>query len=819
MRDAPRSPTRNGAIAAAYDEALRADAWRPHRARCHDPGVLHGVRVVDLSTEIAGPYCTKLLADAGADVVKVEPPGGDPLRRWGPSAAAGTGALFEFLNTSKRGIVGHIADAAVVDLCVDADLVVHSEPPGTFPVAPLMERHPGLVVVSISPFGQDGPWRDRPATEFTLQAECGSIASRGLPEAPPLHAGGRMGEWVGGIYAAVAAAAALREAQRSGHGEHIDVALLAVMSLTMNTYTSAMADMTGWPPLPRPTRTVEVPSIEPTRDGYVCFTTNSAQQLSDFLLLIGRPDQLEDERWFRHATRWAHRDEFLAMARAYTTVRPSAQVLAEAEELRIPVGPVGNGATVTTFDHFVARGSFVPSPSGRFTQPRVPYRISGVEPRPFAPAPALGEHDGAVGWHPRARRAPTADRRLPLDGVRILDLTAWWAGPAGGHLLALLGADVIKVESVTRPDLMRYSATKLPPTEQWYEWGFIFHGANNTKRGITLDLTRDEGKALLLRLVAESDALIENYTPRVMDNFGLTFDVLHEANPRLVMTRMPAYGLDGPWRERTGFAQTMEAITGMAWVTGWPDGSPVLHRGACDPLAGAHAVLATILALREVERTGEGRLVEATMIEAALNAAAEVVVEYQASGTLLGRDGNRGPVSAPQGVYPCTGFEEWIAIAVATDAQWDALRAFLGDPDWTRDPALATADGRRAAHDVLDARLAEWTADHDARVLSERLCAAGVPAGYVCDARDIRFNPQLVHRDFFETEDHPVCGPVVLPNAPWRFAGVTGPWLRRPAPTLGQHNDEVLGGILGLDPAELARLRATGVIGEAPKGA
>jgi crotonobetainyl-CoA:carnitine CoA-transferase CaiB-like acyl-CoA transferase len=781
--------------------------------------VLRGVRVVDCATEIAGPYCTKLFADAGADVVKVEPPGGDPLRRWGPSAATGTGALFEFVNTSKRGLEGAATDPAVLDLCAAADLVVHSEPPGTFPVATLLARNPALVVVSISPFGQDGPWRDRPATEFTLQAECGSIAGRGLPGAPPFHAGGRIGEWVTGIYAAVAAAAALRAAERTGHGEHVDVALLSVMSITMNTYSAVMADMTGWPPAVRPTRTVEVPSIEPTADGYVCFTTNSVQQLSDFLLCIGRPDQLEEPDWFRHATRWARRDEFLAMAHEYTTSRTSAQVLAEAEELRIPTGPVGNGATVTGFDHFVERGAFVPAPSGRFVQPRPPYRISGVTPRPFTAAPALGEHAGAVDWPVRPASAPAGERRLPLDGVRILDLTAWWAGPAGGHLLALLGADVIKVESVTRPDLMRYSAARVPPAEQWYEWGFIFHGANNTKRGITLDLTRPEGRDLLLRLTAHADAVIENFTPRVMENFDLTFDALRAVNPGIVLTRMPAYGLDGPWRDRTGFAQTMESITGMAWVTGWADGPPVLHRGACDPLAGAHAVLATILALRERDRTGEGRLVEATMIEAALNAAAEGLVEYQASGTLLTRAGTRGPVSAPQGVYRCAGDEEWLAIATATDEQWAALRRALGDPAWAADPALATADGRRAAHDLIDARLGEWTASRDARRTSEELCAAGVPAGYVCDGRDIRFNPQLDHRGFFETEDHPVCGTVAIPNAPWRFAGITEPWLRRPAPTLGQHNDEVLGGLLGLGPDELGHLRDTGIIGETPKGA
>ncbi|MEI8000724.1 MAG: CoA transferase [Actinomycetes bacterium] len=781
---------------------------------------MRGIRVVDLSTGITGPYCTKMLADAGADVVKVEPATGDALRRWGASAGdREPGALFEFLHTTRRSVVGGVDDPEVRTLCLAADVVVHDAAPGTFPVAELHATRPDLVVVSVSPYGQDGPWRDRPATEFTLQADCGSIASRGLLDAPPFAAGGRIGEWVTGTYGALAVAAAVREARRSGHGEHIDLAQLAVMSLTMNTYSMLGAEMMGWPPAAGPPRTVETPSIEPTADGYVCFTTNSAQQLQDFLVLIGRPDQLDEPDWARPGPRFARRDEFLALAHAYTTARTNAEVLSEAELLRIPAGPVGNGATVTTFDHFVAQGTFVESPSGRFRQPRVPYRITGWEPTPFRRAPGLGEHTDAIGWDERPPTPPSDERRLPLDGVRVLDLTAWWAGPAAGHLLAILGADVIKVESVTRPDLMRYSAAKQPPTEQWYEWGFIFHGANNTKRGITLDLTAEEGRALLLRLVEQSDVLIENFTPRVMDNFGLDFDALHAVNPRLVMTRMPAFGLSGPWRERTGFAQSMESITGMAWMTGWADGPPVLPRGACDPLAAAHAMFATLLALAEAERTGEGRLVEVTMIEAALNVAAEAIVEYEASGTLLTRDGNRSPVAAPQGLYACRGTERWLALACATDAHWDALRTVLGDPEWARDPAFAVAAGRRAHHDLLDTHLAAFAADHPVDELVERLAAAGVPAARAVDPRDIAVNPQLLHRNFFEPEDHPVCGVQRVPNAPWKFAGNERPWLRRPAPTLGQHNAEVLGGLLGLDADELDRLTAAGIIGDRPKGA
>jgi crotonobetainyl-CoA:carnitine CoA-transferase CaiB-like acyl-CoA transferase len=780
--------------------------------------LLEGIRVVDCSTEIAGPYCTKLLADAGADVVKVEPADGDPLRSWG------SGALFEFLHTSKRSVVAAPGDATLAELCASADVVIDSGRMGS-DLSRLRDEHPALVAASITPFGLDGPWAGWAATEFTLQGWCGSTGGRGLPEGPPLAAGGRIGEWMAGTYAAVAVVAALRAATRSGRGEHVDVAILDCMTLTMNTYTSVFAEFLGWPPLRRPTRMIEIPSIEPTADGYVGFTTNSAQQFADFLVLIGRPDKLEDRELALHLGRFKRRDEMIKMTSEYTTHHTTAEILEEAALLRIPSGPVGNGATVPGFDHFVERKVFVESPTGRFVQPRVPYRISGIPHRPFEPAPQLGQHDGTIGWAPSDRgprpdRAETnAEPSLPLDGVRIIDCTAWWAGPAATHALACLGADVIKVESVSRPDLMRYTSTRRPPDPQWWEWGPLFHGSNNTKRAVTLDLTQDAGVVLLRRLLETADVLLENFTPRVMEQFGLGWDAVHDLNPALTMVRLPAYGLDGPWRERTGFAQTMEAITGMAWVTGRPDGPPLLPRGACDPLAAMHAVFATFLALGEREHTGEGRLVEATMIEAALNMAAEQVVEYSADGRLLERHANRGPVAAPQGVYPAAGDEEWLALAVATDEQWSALRAELANPDWAADPSLATDAGRRAAHDRLDEHLTAWCAHQDARATAERFASVGIPAAVVVDARDVAHNPQLNHRGFFEIEDHPVTGPHPLPMLPFQFRGRTDGWMRGPAPTLGQHNREILGGELGLSDDELAVLRADHVIGDHPLGA
>jgi crotonobetainyl-CoA:carnitine CoA-transferase CaiB-like acyl-CoA transferase len=775
--------------------------------------VLEEIRVVDCSTDIAGPYCTKLLADAGADVVKVEPASGDPLRSWG------SGALFEFLNTSKRSITLAPADAGFAELCAAADLVVG---PGPEPldVEALRADHAGLVVTSITPFGLDGPWAGWAATEFTLQAWCGSTGSRGEPAEPPVAAGGRIGEWMAGTYAAVAAIAALHRARRTGHGEHIDVSTLDAMTVSMNTYTSVFAEFLGWPPLRRPTRTIEIPSIEPSADGYVAFTTNSAQQFADFLVLIDRPDLLEDKELALHLGRFKRRGEFVPIIHGYTTRHTTEQLLQRAELLRIPSGPVGNGETVTGFDQFVERKVFVENPCGRFVQPRIPYRISGVEPRPFAPAPAVGEHDGAVDWPPPAESSPGPGGAapLPLEGVRILDCTAWWAGPAATHALACLGADVIKVESVSRPDLMRYTSTRRPPEDGWWEWGPLFHGANNGKRGITLDLTQAEGRALLVRLLGTADVLLENFTPRVMEQFDLGWESVHATNDQLIMVRLPAYGLDGPWRDRTGFAQTMEGITGMAWVTGRPEEPPLLPRGACDPLAAMHAVFATFLALDERERHGEGRLVEAAMIEAALNMAAEQVVEFSAVGRRVERMGNRGPGAAPQGVYRAAGDEEWLALAIETDEQWSRLRRELGDPDWARDPALATIDGRRAAHDRLDGELSRWCAAQSAGDTAARLAAAGVPAADVVDAREVAHNPQMLHRGLFETEHHPVTGSHPIPTLPFRFRDRQEGWLRRPTPTLGEHNDEVLGGLLGLSADELAALRDSAVIGDRPQG-
>ena len=784
---------------------------------------LRGLRVLDASTGIAGAYTTKLLGDAGADVLKLEPPGGDPLRRQSASGRDLEGRdapLFQFLAAGKRSRVGAPGDPEVEPLLAGAHLVVESA--GDPALRATLGRHPGLVLLSITPFGCDGPFAGRPATEFTVQAESGCIATRGLPSQTPFMAGGRIGEWVGGTFAAVAALAAVQRARRTGLGDHVDFSLLEVTNIAGTMYTDLFNALLGRPDMGSPAaRTVEVPSIEPTLDGWVGFNTNSRQQYSDFLVLIERPDLLEDEELASLPGRWRRMDEWNAIVRAWTTRHTTAEIVERAALLRIPVAPVNDGRSVLEHEQFRARGVFVPNPSGGFLQPRPAWRLDDTDPPPPGPTPALDEHADAS-WParevPQGARPARAGDPLPLKGVRVLDATAWWAGPSATWMLATLGAEVVHLEAPQRPDGMRMIGGAFAgQRDSWWEYSHIYLAANTNKRGLALNLADPRGLDLLKRLLPGFDLFFENFSPRVMEGFGLDWEAVHALAPRTIQVRMPAFGLSGPWRDHVGFAQTMEQMTGLAWVTGHPEDQPRIQRGPCDPLAGTHAAFAALVALAERERSGSGHLLECTMVEGALNAAAEQIAEYGAFGVVLEREGNRAPHAAPQNLYPCRGDEAWLAVSVESDAQWRALVGALGSPDWATDPALAQHAGRRAKHDLLDRELGRWAAERELDDAVRTLLAAGVPAAPARDPRTTHGHPQLVARGFTETLAHPVCGELPVTGAPFRFDSVER-WLRRPAPTLGQHNREILAEALGLGEVELDALEADAVIGTRPTG-
>ncbi|NRA00022.1 MAG: CoA transferase [Myxococcales bacterium] len=786
---------------------------------------LAGVRVLEIGSEIAVPYATKLIADAGADVIKLEPgEAGDPLRRWTASdtelPADRDGALFQFLNASKRSVrcdpVTPTGRELILDLAASIDLVVEDLGPGVLDGCglgfdALRARNPALSLVSLSTWGSTGPWIDRPATEWTLQASVGSTGYRGLPERGPVASGGRIGEWGAGTYVGVAAASALLSTRNTGAGQFVDVSMFETLVAFMTIQHDLSFQFNGGPLL----QALETPSIEPAKDGWVGLCTYTGQQWKDFCSMIGRQDLGEDKRFYDATARMEHLALIQEAMHAWTREHSVDEIIESASLLRIPAAPIGDGRNLPEMDHLKQRGVFVDNPGG-FVQPRPPYVFEKSRLRPIGAAPTFGQHTDEVKAELAiARPAITAGDgapALPLSGIRVVDLTCFWAGPVATSYLAEMGADVIKVESIQRPDGMRFSGAVR--NEIMWEWSHVFHGANSSKRDVTLQLESEAGMSLLLRLIEKADLVVENFSARVMDNFGLTWEKLSALNPRLSLVRMPAFGLDGPWRDRPGFAPNVEQVSGLAWMTGYED-LPLIVRGACDPLGGMHTVFAIFLALEHRRRTGEGQLVEVPLVEPALNLAAEQVIEYSAYGELLERAGNRGPAAAPQGAYPCADGEH-LAIAVATDAQWQGLVAALGRPAWALADELASAAGRHANHDRIDDELRDWLTDQSVASAETKLLEAGVPASACVNAHFLHPNPQLEHRRFFQTFEHPVAGSLRYPGFPAQFSAF-GPHLRRaPAPTLGQHNDEILREELGLSDAEIAKLRETKIVGERP---
>jgi crotonobetainyl-CoA:carnitine CoA-transferase CaiB-like acyl-CoA transferase len=774
-----------------------------------------GWRIVELSSGIAASYCGKMFADAGADVVKIEPPQGDPMRQW--SAGGTAGALFGYLAAAKKSVLR--GDDEVSALIAGADLVLTDLTDG-WSLDDLTARvGQSAVVAAISPFGTTGPYVDEQivANEFILQALCGSVASRGWPGSEPLQAGGRIGEWLAGTFAAVVAAAAVRHASNGGGGAVIDVSMYESMVVAMGSLSAMSASVLGDDSL-LTQRSLELPSIVPTADGMIGFCTITAQQFQDFLVLIDRPDLLDDDDLASMPGRVRRRDEFLSMVQRWTETRTTDEILDLAVALRIPVAPIGSPASVMTVDHFVERGVFVDSTRG-VVQPRVPYRSSAMTTRAPASPPDVGGDTRRVHWP--LRNCESGSRRrdaLPLAGIRVADFTAFWAGPVATQVLASLGADVIKIEGVRRPDGMRFAGGRPPTWEQWWEWGPVFLCSNTNKRGISIELSEPRGRALALDLIARSDLVVENFSPRVMANFDLEWEAVNAANPRAIMVRMPAFGLDGPWRDRVGFAQTMEQATGMAWMTGHLDGPPIIPRGVCDPVAGLHAAFAAIAALAVRDRTEVGMQIESAMVESALNIAAEMVLEYSQNGIELHRAGNRGPGVSPQGVYRCRGEDDWVAVALLDDAAWPGLATLIGRPELGRDPALMTQPARRSQADQIDKLLSDWTAQQTVSDAVRALRKYGVAASAVLVPPALLDDEHLLARGFWETVEHPVVGSYRCTGMPFTFVGRPRRWARTPPPIYSQHTREVLTDLLGLTDDDLATLRAAGAISDRPAG-
>lgn len=405
-----------------------------------------------------------------------------------------------------------------------------------------------------------------------------------------------------------------------------------------------------------------------------------------------------------------------------------------------------------------------------------------------------------------------------LGGVRILDLTHAWAGPFATQLLADYGAEVIKIETCDRPDMLRFST--LPTDEmrpEAYNRGGWFQYLGRNKLSLTLDLKQPQGHDLFKRLVVQSDVVIENFSVGVMRRLGLEYAVLQAVNPRLIMISMPGYGMMGPYKDFVAFGEMIEPFAGLSELTGYADGAPLrLAVAYPDPVAGFHATLAILLALRQRRQTGQGQHIHIPHREPITRMLGAAVLDYTVNGRTPRRIGNRHRAWAPHGCYPCRGPDSWITIAVRHDAEWTALCRVLGEPTWTHDPRFANSLKRWKHANLLDQFMTATTQPWEATALAMRLCAAGIPAGVVQTNRDLLGDAHLRTRQAFWVIAHRLAGTHPYP-APSTRLTETPPGLMRPAPNLGEHNTDVLTRLLGLSPAEIQDLEAKGVIGTAAR--
>lgn len=414
-----------------------------------------------------------------------------------------------------------------------------------------------------------------------------------------------------------------------------------------------------------------------------------------------------------------------------------------------------------------------------------------------------------------------------LEGIRILDLSMWFAGPMASRLLADMGAEVIKIESLSHMDPWRGPVVisdamrEQEPDRVWSERPYNsspgFNLQNRNKYGITLDMTTTEGKGTFKKLVGIGDVVLENYSPRVMAKFGLDYPQLKEINPSIIMVSLPAMGRTGPDKDFVAFGQTIDCMSGMAYLTGYPGEEPMLQSGLAygDPLSGMNAALAIVMALRHRRRSGKGMHIELSQVEGVISFNADSVMDYTINRRVRGRMGNRHPSMAPHGYYRCKGDDAWVAIAIDSDEAWQAFCEAIGQPSWSKDARFLDMSGRHNNQDELDKLVETWTLEYSHYEAMHILQKAGIPAGPVLNARELLEDPHLNERGLFQITNHPEAGLHPEIGAFAKFSK-TPIEIRMPAPCLGEHNGYILGKLIGMSSDEIIRLERQGIIGTVP---
>jgi crotonobetainyl-CoA:carnitine CoA-transferase CaiB-like acyl-CoA transferase len=802
------------------------------------PGPLSGVRVLDLA-DVAGAMCAKLLCDLGAETILVEPPEGSAMRKVEPflkeAPDSDRSLFFWHHNAGKRGLRLDLSSAAGRDQLrhwiAGCDILVESFPAGHLAAQglgydALATTHPGLIQISITPFGQTGPYSQFHGSDLVCQAMGGMVAVNGDPAEAPMQGHGLPAYYAAGLQGAIAALLAIIDRRQSGRGRWIDLSIQAAVASCLEHVSSrfvAQGDISRRQGCLHWSRDFR---IGPAADGYVVLST-----LGDWDTLLEwlKSEQLagelaQDPRWADIEFRRARCQEYFDVLDRWSC-RYSADQLEKAAQLRrLPIAAVRSVMALALDPHLAARDHFIdvahPHLSATIRCPRPPFRFAKTPCPPPRIPPLLDVQPAS--WQPRTSLAFSsrplgeghASAGQVLAGIRVIDLTWVVAGPLATRVLSDFGAEVIKIERIDTP------ARQTDPS------GLAEH-LHRGKRSLAVDLSKPEGIALLRRLIPFADVVIDNFSARVMSNFGLQYEALRRLRADVITVSMPGYGSSGPYRDFVSYGPTLQAFTGHTWLMRREPRSTPLGWGFSysDMVAGYTAALATLAAVHHRHESGEGQHVEISQCEALLAslgptllAALNPSLRCETAEPFVDNALQEVP-SAPHGVFRCADLvigaerrDRWCAITVFSDAEWERLRRAMGDPAWSADERLRTHHGRQQARTAVHAGIEEWTRVRTPDEVMRTLQARGIAAGIVAEADDLLLrDPQLATREF--RRGHRDANGYFSSIACVGFAlsGTTTRVSTR-APRPGADTHSVLQQILGLSNAEIDTLKAHRII-------
>jgi crotonobetainyl-CoA:carnitine CoA-transferase CaiB-like acyl-CoA transferase len=789
-------------------------------------GALSHLRVVEIGSSPAASYCARLFADFGADVQKAEPPAGDPLRRAAPLTSNGQSAWFAFLNFNKSSMVlDSSASASLAQLVAGCDILIDGRDIDAadcpaLDLAALKRNHPGLIHVGTSWFGNDGPYAKFAATCSTIRALTGLVKLVGPEEGPPMHAPDFQTGILGGLWGFIAAASSVLGRMRDGRGGSHHLSIFEA-SIAVTEYIMFESFLRGdimrrigvnrfWPTFPV--------GIYETKQGWLGVTTVTPAQWRAFCEMLGLLDLRDDKSLLLGLDRLQHVEMIEGKILPRLKQRTAQEWFAEGLRRKIPIVPVPEIADLIADGEKRARGAIVPIEIGGergFTAGSM-QRLTGTPPRRGGKVPDIGEQQAhaAKAPAPRAAEATGAPGDLPLAGIRVIDFSMGWAGPICTRTLADLGADVIKIEAIQYPDWWR-GVDRRPAyvLDKQYEKTVRYCIMNRNKRGITLDLTRDQGLNLAQRLVADADLVVDNYSVEVLPKLGLGYDIVSKLNPKLVMMSMSAFGAGSMHRDCRAYGSTLEQGSGLPSVVGEAGGPPVMsHTAFGDAVGGLNGCAAALTALINAKLTGKGQFIDLAQIECMMPFAAPWIVAHSIDGETPQRYGNRHPDFVPHGCFRCGGEDGWVVVAVSNDAMWPKLANLLGRKDWATDATLKTAAGRRKIESEIEAAITAWTSTRTPDEAMAALQATGIASGVARMPINLLNDPQLHARGFIQEIDRAFIGKHPQPSLPFRD-GDKPLAIRSAPPTLGEHNREILVGLLGLSEAEFEELTRDGIIG------